>query len=40
VQKRAVRSLGELKDPRTLPVLQQIMAARGDRELHALAKDS
>jgi hypothetical protein len=27
-----------LKDKRTLPVLQEIMANRADRELHAIAK--
>jgi HEAT repeat protein len=40
VQKQAIRSLGDLRDPRTVPVLQQIMAGRGDREFHALAKEA
>ena len=38
VKKHVIEAMGELKDPRTLPALQEIMANRGDRELHALAK--
>jgi HEAT repeat protein len=38
VKKHVIRAMGELKDARTLPALQEIMAQRGDREMHALAK--
>ncbi len=38
VKKHVIEAMGDLKDPRTLPALQEIMANRGDRELHALAK--
>jgi HEAT repeat protein len=38
VRKHVIEAMGELKDRRTLPALQEIMAQRGDRELHALAK--
>lgn len=40
VIKHVVQAMGELKDPRTMPALQEIMAQRGDREMHALAKDA
>jgi HEAT repeat protein len=38
VKMHVVQAMGELKDPRTLPALQEILAQRGDREMHALAK--
>jgi HEAT repeat protein len=38
VKRQVIQSLGELKDPRVTSVLQKIMANRGDREFHALAK--
>ena len=38
VQKHVIDAMGELKDARTVPALQEIMAQRGDREMHALAK--
>jgi HEAT repeat protein len=38
VQRHVIDAMGELKDKRTLPALQEIMAQRGDREMHALAK--
>jgi len=38
VKKHVIEAMGELKDPRTLPALQEIVAQRGDREMHALAK--
>ncbi len=38
VKKHVIEAMGELRDPRTLPALQEIMAQRGDREMHALAK--
>ncbi len=38
VKRHVIEAMGELKDSRTLPALQQIMAQRGDREMHALAK--
>ena len=38
VKKHVIEAMGELKDIRTLPALQEIMAQRGDREMHALAK--
>jgi HEAT repeat protein len=40
VKKHVIEAMGELKDPRTLPALQEIMAQRGDREMHTLAKDA
>jgi HEAT repeat protein len=40
VQKQAIHSLGELKDPRALAVLQPIAIDRRDREMSALAKES
>jgi len=40
VKTHVIEAMGELKDPRTLPALQEIMAQRGDREMHALAKDA
>jgi len=39
VKKQVIQSLGELKDPRTLPALQEIASNRADRELHTLAKE-
>jgi HEAT repeat protein len=38
VKKHVIAAMGELKDKRTLPALQEIMANRADREFHALAK--
>jgi HEAT repeat protein len=38
VQRHVIAAMCELKDKRTLPALQEIMAQRGDREMHALAK--
>ena len=38
VKRHVIEALGELKDKRTLPALHEIMAQRGDREMHALAK--
>jgi len=38
VKMHVIEAMGELKDVRTLPALQEIMAQRGDREMHALAK--
>jgi HEAT repeat protein len=38
VKKHVIEAMGELKDRRTVPALQEIIANRGDRELHALAK--
>jgi len=38
VQRHVIEAMGVLKDKRTLPALQEIMAQRGDREMHALAK--
>jgi len=38
VKKHVLEAMGELKDPRTVPALQEIVAQRGDREMHALAK--
>jgi HEAT repeat protein len=40
VKIHVIAAMGELKDRRTVPALQEIMAQRGDRELHALAKDA
>jgi len=39
VKKHVIQAMGVLKDKRTLPALQEIVADRSDRELHALAKD-
>jgi len=39
VKKQVIQSLGKLKDPRTLPALQEIASNRADRELHTLAKE-
>jgi HEAT repeat protein len=38
VRKHVITAMGELKDHRTLPALQAVLAQRGDREMHALAK--
>jgi HEAT repeat protein len=38
VKRQVIGAMGELKDKRTLPALQEIMAQRGDREMHGLAK--
>jgi len=38
VQRHVIEAMGALKDKRTLPALQAIMANRADRELHGLAK--
>jgi len=38
VKIHVIDAMGELKDQRTVPALQEIMAQRGDREMHALAK--
>jgi len=38
VRKHVITALGELKDKQTLPALQAVLAQRGDREMHALAK--
>ena len=40
VKKHVIEAMGKLKDNRTLPALQEILAQRGDRELHALAKSA
>lgn len=40
VKKQVIQSLGELKDPRSSNALQEIVANRGDRELHTLAKQA
>lgn len=40
VKKHVIEAMRELKDPRTLPALQEVMAQRGDREMHALAKQA
>jgi HEAT repeat protein len=40
VKKHVIIAMGELKDRRTLPALQEIMADRSDRELHALARSA
>lgn len=40
VKKQVIEGLGNLKDPQALPALQEIVANRGDRELHALAKQA
>jgi HEAT repeat protein len=39
LKKHVIEAMGELKDKRTMPALQEIMAQRGDREMHALAKN-
>jgi len=39
VKKHVIKAMGILKDKRTLPTLQEIVADRSDRELHTLAKD-
>jgi len=38
VKRHVIEAMGVLRDKRTLPALQEIMANRADRELHALAK--
>jgi HEAT repeat protein len=40
VKKHVIKSLGALKDPRTLSALQEIANTRADRELHMLAKEA
>ena len=40
VKKQVIQALGEMKDPRSTNILQQIMANRSDRELQALAKEA
>ena len=40
VKKHVIAAMGELKDQRTLPALQEIASDRSDRELHALAKEA
>ena len=40
VKKHVIQAMGVLKDKRTLPALQEIVADRSDRELHALAKEA
>ena len=40
VRSRAELALGKIKDPRSAPVLKQVVANRGDREFHALAKEA
>ena len=40
VQKQAIQSLGELKDPRALPALQAIAIDRRDREFSSLAREA
>jgi HEAT repeat protein len=40
VKKEVIQSLGELKDPRSSPALQEIVSNRADRELHTLAKQA
>jgi HEAT repeat protein len=40
VKKQVIHSLGELRDPRSSNALQEIVANRGDRELHTLAKQA
>ena len=40
VKKQVIQSLADLKDHRAVAALEQIMANRGDREFHALAKDA
>ena len=38
VKMHVIAAMGQLKDKQTLPALQAILAQRGDREMHALAK--
>lgn len=38
VKKHVIEAMGELRDRRAMPALQEIMANRADREMHALAK--
>jgi HEAT repeat protein len=38
VKKQAMQSLGELRDQRALPILQEIASNRADRELSLIAK--
>lgn len=40
VKKQVIESLGNLKDPRALSSLQEIVSNRSDRELHTLAKQA
>jgi len=40
VKKHVIQAMGELRDGRTLPALQEIASDRSDRELHALAKEA
>jgi len=40
VKKQVIASLGNLKDPRALSSLQEIVSNRSDRELHTLAKQA
>jgi hypothetical protein len=35
---QAMLALGELRDQRTIPALQEIVSSRADRELSTLAK--
>ncbi len=40
VKTQAIQSLGELRDPRAVPMLQEIAANRADREMSMLAKQT
>jgi HEAT repeat protein len=40
VRKQVIQSLGELRDPRALPVLQELAASRTDKEMAALARQA
>jgi HEAT repeat protein len=40
VKKQLIEVLGNLKDPRALSALQEIVSNRADRELHTLAKQA
>ena len=40
VRKHVIQAMGVLKDRRTIPILQEIMNNRADREFHALAKEA
>ncbi|MBK9927890.1 MAG: HEAT repeat domain-containing protein [Anaerolineales bacterium] len=40
VKRHVIAAMAELKDKRTMPALQEIASQRGDRELHALAKEA
>ena len=40
VRKQVIQALGDLKDPRALPALQQVAGNRADRELQALARQA